>query len=230
VPEKKVFENPEDRIFFTIDFDGDFMRMRDLAKVFGQEVHAVKLGQAFLLHKKWSQIHEMFLKTGITTYLDIKSHENADQSRYNTLQVAKEGFEYMSVHAAAETTSLKAAAEVSGKLAIVAALSYSSGDVRQEELERIQTVNEQLPEGQGISAIMCNVSQLENTEQLGGVLRIATGIRMPGDSSHDQLAVATPAQALERGADMLAIGRTVTEAPDRQRAFNRVLENMRAAA
>lgn len=165
----------------------------------------------------------------ISTYLDLKSHVNADESRSTTARIADLGHDYASIHAGSEVSSLAAAAKSAGGLILVAALSALDGEVKEDELEHIQEVNELLPEGQRISALMCNVSQLKHTEQLGGILRVATGIRLPGDSTNDQPAVSTPCEALELGADMLAIGRVVTAAEDKQRAYGLVLENMAQA-
>ena len=43
---------------------------------------------------------------------------------------------------------------------------------------------------------------------------VVPGIRPPGSNGHDQVRILTPAEAIERGADYLVIGRPLTEAPD----------------
>ncbi|MDQ3898530.1 MAG: orotidine 5'-phosphate decarboxylase, partial [Actinomycetota bacterium] len=49
-------------------------------------------------------------------------------------------------------------------------------------------------------------------------LAVVPGIRMLSTDAHDQARPATPRQAVELGADLLDVGRTVTSAPDRQAA------------
>jgi len=44
------------------------------------------------------------------------------------------------------------------------------------------------------------------------LIRVVPGLRMPDGNSHDQVRVATPMDAISGGADMLVIGRMVTEA------------------
>jgi len=44
---------------------------------------------------------------------------------------------------------------------------------------------------------------------------VVPGVRPAGSPVHDQARSATPAAALEAGADILVIGRAVTAAPDR---------------
>lgn len=227
---KPEFKTPEDRLFLTVDFEDDFTRMHNLMKSLGQKVHAVKVGQGFLLYERWAQLNKLLQSMGVTRYLDLKSHEDPDQMARNTAKVAgKLGFEYMSVHASAKEENLCAAALSAGSLAVVAALSYSSKGVIGKELDHIEAANQMLEPGECITAIMCNAEQLEYTSRLDGVLRIATGIRMPGDIPNDQPFVATPAEALAAGADMLAIGRAITASSRPEESFDAILENMASA-
>ncbi len=43
---------------------------------------------------------------------------------------------------------------------------------------------------------------------------VVPGIRPAGSNGHDQVRVLTPEEAIERGADYLVVGRTVTQSPD----------------
>jgi len=62
------------------------------------------------------------------------------------------------------------------------------------------------------------------------MLIVCPGIRPAHAAAYDQRRVATPAHALERGADCLVVGRPITSAPDPRRAAVRILEEMRRAA
>jgi orotidine-5'-phosphate decarboxylase len=58
-------------------------------------------------------------------------------------------------------------------------------------------------------------------------LLIATpGIREPGEDVHDQQRVATPAEAIARGADYLVVGRPITMADDPMAAARRIVADM----
>lgn len=58
-------------------------------------------------------------------------------------------------------------------------------------------------------------------------LLIATpGIREPGGAVHDQKRVATPAQAITRGADYLVVGRPITQADNPAAAARRIVQDM----
>lgn len=59
-------------------------------------------------------------------------------------------------------------------------------------------------------------------------LLIATpGIREPGGAVHDQKRVATPAEAIARGADYLVVGRPITQADDPPGAAERIVADMK---
>jgi orotidine-5'-phosphate decarboxylase len=59
-----------------------------------------------------------------------------------------------------------------------------------------------------------------------GVLAVVPGIRPAGSPASDQKRVATAAQALAAGADILVVGRPVTAAPDPDRALDELLSEI----
>lgn len=62
-----------------------------------------------------------------------------------------------------------------------------------------------------------------------GLLAVVPGIRPLGVPTDDQARAATPAQALQAGADLLVIGRAVTAAPDRAAAAEALVAELLAA-
>jgi orotidine-5'-phosphate decarboxylase len=59
-----------------------------------------------------------------------------------------------------------------------------------------------------------------------GFLAVVPGIRPAGSPASDQKRVATAAQALAAGADILVVGRPVTAAPDPDRALDELLSEI----
>jgi len=67
----------------------------------------------------------------------------------------------------------------------------------------------------GCDGVVCSVHEIATVkERASGLGTMVPGIRLPGGSHDDQARVATPADAIERGADWLVIGRAVTAAAD----------------
>lgn len=67
--------------------------------------------------------------------------------------------------------------------------------------------------------IVCAAADVHEARQIAPrLVRVVPGIRLPGAPGHDQARPATPREALDAGADLLVIGRTVTHADDRAAA------------
>ena len=67
--------------------------------------------------------------------------------------------------------------------------------------------------------IVCAAADLGDARTIAPrLMRVVPGIRPAGAASHDQARSATPAEALEGGADMLVIGRAVTGAESPEEA------------
>jgi orotidine-5'-phosphate decarboxylase len=67
----------------------------------------------------------------------------------------------------------------------------------------------------GCGGIVCAASDLVDARQLAPrLLRVVPGIRRAGTDVHDQARASTPRAAFDGGADLLVVGRTVTEAED----------------
>ena len=63
----------------------------------------------------------------------------------------------------------------------------------------------------------------EIKRQYPGLLRVTPGIRWPDGPANDQRRVADPISTLAAGADLLVIGRMVTEATDPEAALHRLI-------
>ncbi|CAN5772543.1 orotidine-5'-phosphate decarboxylase [soil metagenome] len=67
----------------------------------------------------------------------------------------------------------------------------------------------------GCGGIVCAAADIREARQYAPRLHmVVPGIRLAGTDTHDQARTATPSEALDAGADLLVIGRTVTEADD----------------
>ena len=79
----------------------------------------------------------------------------------------------------------------------------------------------------GCGGIVCAVEDAREARLLGPRLTIVTpGIRPAGTPTHDQARAATPQEAFDAGADLLVIGRAVTQAPDPVVAASQLVESI----
>jgi orotidine-5'-phosphate decarboxylase len=82
----------------------------------------------------------------------------------------------------------------------------------------------------GCGGLVCAAPDLEEARTIAPTMtRVVPGIRLAGDAQHDQARSATPGEAAAAGADILVIGRTVTEAADRPAAAAAVAAEVAAS-
>jgi orotidine-5'-phosphate decarboxylase len=71
----------------------------------------------------------------------------------------------------------------------------------------------------GCDGVVCSAHEITAvTTRAPHLATMVPGIRLAGEPHHDQARVATPAEAIERGADWLVVGRAVTAAGDPEAA------------
>lgn len=71
----------------------------------------------------------------------------------------------------------------------------------------------------GCEGVICSVKELGVVAEVApNLLKVTPGIRPEGAETHDQARVATPAEAVRRGADYLVVGRPITAAADPRQA------------
>jgi orotidine-5'-phosphate decarboxylase len=83
----------------------------------------------------------------------------------------------------------------------------------------------------GIDGVVASPREAVSVRTQAGsnLILVTPGVRSPGAASGDQKRTATPAEALEAGADYLVIGRQVTRAADPNAAVEQIREEIRFA-
>jgi orotidine-5'-phosphate decarboxylase len=82
----------------------------------------------------------------------------------------------------------------------------------------------------GCGGIVCAAGDVRDAKSLAPrLMAVVPGIRLPGDDDDDQARTSTPAEAVEAGADLLVLGRSVTRADDPTAAAAAVAAAVRSA-
>jgi orotidine-5'-phosphate decarboxylase len=81
----------------------------------------------------------------------------------------------------------------------------------------------------GLDGVVVSGEDVEGVREACGeeFCLVVPGIRPAGSNGHDQMRVLTPAEAIEKGADYLVIGRPLTEAPDPVGVARGILRGLR---
>jgi orotidine-5'-phosphate decarboxylase len=160
---------------------------------------------------------------GHRVMLDLKLHDIPATVGRAVAALDPLGAELLTVHAAGGAAMLRAALEGSSGRTLVAAVtvltSLDSDDLAELGLAEPGAAVQRLASlalDAGCRALVCSPLEAANLRALAGpgVTLICPGVRPDAAGVDDQARVATPRAALEAGADLLVVGRSITRAAD----------------
>jgi orotidine-5'-phosphate decarboxylase len=170
---------------------------------------------------------------GYEVFLDLKLHDIPTTVRKAATVVGGYGARYLTIHAMGGPVMLRAgvngfqegARSVGVAEPIVLAVTVLTSD--DGAPPHILPHRVSLAMSAGAGGVICAGTDVANVRALAPSLKIVVpGTRLPGGDTHDQARVTTPAHALQAGADLLVIGRAVTEADDHAAAADQLLATL----
>ena len=179
---------------------------------------------------------------GEDVFLDLKYHDIPNTVAKAGAAAADLGVKIFNVHASGGRKMMEAVREEMNKLtnpplvlAVTILTSLGEEDIREVGFDR--TIPEQiarlakLAKDSGMDGVVASPLEIELIRDVCGKdFKILTpGIRPAFAAVNDQKRIATPAEALRKGADYLVIGRPITAAENRREAFLKILEECRNA-
>jgi orotidine-5'-phosphate decarboxylase len=166
---------------------------------------------------------------GFGVFLDLKFHDIPNTVERACRQAAALGAELMTVHCLGGPAMLAAAARGAAAgggqrrprvLGVTLLTSMSTDDLAAVGLqgplaERAEALAELAP-ANGLDGVVCAPTEVRQLRaRLGPDFVLVTpGIRPAGAAAGDQQRIATPAEAIAAGSDLLVVGRPITQAPD----------------
>ncbi|MFP5298024.1 MAG: orotidine-5'-phosphate decarboxylase [Actinomycetota bacterium] len=172
-------------------------------------------------------------------FLDLKLHDIPAQVSGAIRAVADTGASLVTIHASGGAEMVKAAADAAGDVTILAVTILTSlDDPGLSEIgmtppaEKAVLTLAELALSNGAHGLVCSALEVEairarfGPHDRGGPLLVVPGIRPSGSDVGDQRRTMTPREALAAGADVLVIGRPITEAPDPAEAARRIVEEI----
>ncbi|MBR6422643.1 orotidine-5'-phosphate decarboxylase [bacterium] len=179
---------------------------------------------------------------GEDVFLDLKYYDIPNTVAKAGAAAAQLGVKIFNVHASGGRKMMEAVREEMNKLtnpplvlAVTILTSLGEEDIREVGFDR--TIPEQiaklakLAKDSGMDGVVASPLEIELIrETCGKDFKILTpGIRPAFAAVNDQKRIATPAEALRKGADYLVIGRPITAAENRRVAFLKILEECQNA-
>lgn len=173
-------------------------------------------------------------------FLDLKLHDIPATVSGAARAVADMAPDFLTVHASGGPAMVAAAAEAlpgTRVVAVTVLTSLTTSDLR--DLDLLGPQSESAGElavrlavsavDAGARAVVCSPEEVGAVRSaLAGrdVVLITPGVRPAGSDAGDQRRVATPREAIARGADLLVIGRPITGAPDVAAAAAAIAEDL----
>ena len=167
-------------------------------------------------------------------FLDLKLHDIPNTVRNGVMGASQLGVDYLTLHTLGGKEMIETAAGVKGNTKLLGVTLLTSHDEgyleeigvslpKEEFILRLAKIGLE----SGCDGLVCSAHEVEFLkERLGDFLAVVPGIRPAGFSKGDQKRVATPREAVERGADILVVGRPIVEAPNPKEVVEQILEEI----
>jgi orotidine-5'-phosphate decarboxylase len=220
-------------IFIALDTP-DLHQARALAQAVAPHVGGLKLGLEFFAANGPQGIRSL-AEAGLPIFLDLKLHDIPNTVRKAVAALAPLAPAVLTVHAAGGRAMLeaaKAAAPPSCKVVAVTVLTsldradLADAGVTASPAEQVERLAD-LVRSAGCDGIVCSGEEVAAVAARwpGGTF-VIPGLRPAGSEAGDQKRVLTPAEALDRGASLLVIGRPVTAAADPAKAARAIAASL----
>ena len=170
-------------------------------------------------------------------FLDLKLHDIPAQVAGAVSSVAETGASYVTIHAAGGRDMVRAAAEASGDVTVLAVTVLTSLD--DEAISQIGLAGPpesavirlaELALSAGAGGLVCSPLEVAKvraefgSSDEGGPVLVVPGIRPGGSDRGDQRRTLGPREAIEAGADLIVVGRPITHASDPASAAESILK------
>jgi orotidine-5'-phosphate decarboxylase len=213
------FANP---IFCALD-TADLAQAVRIARQVRSDVGGLKIGmEAFYALGRSG--YETIAGEGLPIFLDLKLHDipNTVAGAVRALRPLAPAI--LNVHASGGRAMMRAAVEAAGGMfkviAVTVLTSLDDADLKAQSIatgahgHALRLAEE--ARAAGLDGVVCSAHEAGEIKRRcgAGFLTVVPGIRPAGSAAGDQKRVLTPAAARASGADILVIGRPITEAAD----------------
>jgi orotidine-5'-phosphate decarboxylase len=226
-----------DRLIVALDFPSASAAL-ELADCLQGVCRWFKVGME-LYYAAGNAVVEQLRERGFEVFLDLKLHDIPNTVAGAVRSVGcSTGASLLTVHAGGGEAMMRAAAAAAKTpgaprlLAVTVLTSMDAGElsaVGVMDAPAAQVLRlARLAKAAGIDGLVCSAEEVGAVREAMGpeALLVVPGIRPAGVAGDDQRRVATPAEAMTRGASMLVVGRPITQADDPAKAAAGILREM----
>jgi len=241
----RAAETARGRLAVALDLP-DRVQLLAMARRVAPEAGLLKLGLEAFVAEGPSLVREV-ARAGAGVFLDLKLHDIPNTVGRAAAAAARTGAAIVNCHAAGGADMMKAfgeegraAASKAGLpapklIAVTVLTSLDAASVREvglagsprEAALRLAV----LAQGAGLDGVVCSPDEIAAIRGACGkdFFLVVPGVRPAGAARGDQKRVATPGETIRAGADLLVVGRPITDAPDPAAAARAIVAEMTAA-
>jgi orotidine-5'-phosphate decarboxylase len=219
------------------DLDGALELSRALIGAVG----GLKVGLEFVTANGPDGVRRI-VDLGLPVFLDIKLHDIPNTVAGAVRAATRLGVAMLTVHVSGGPAMLRAALDAAREaepcpqlLGVTVLTSFDDADLAALGLtdkvaDHVLRLSE-MAWNAGLDGLVCAPPEIPllRTRFEAEVKIVVPGIRPAGSVKGDQKRTLTPSEAMERGADILVIGRPITAAPDPRAAALAIMTELEAA-
>jgi orotidine-5'-phosphate decarboxylase len=227
---------PSDKIIVSLDVPNLEMAIATINQL--PQVNFWKVGLELFV-ATGADVLKILKDKGKRIFLDLKFHDIPNTVKGATNSALKYDLDLLTIHATSGRKALTAAKEVIGtrnkpKLIAISLLT----SINSQELAFDLKIPLELPEyalqmailaqESGLDGAVCSPQEVAQLRQVCGenFLLVCPGVRPKWSELADQKRIMTPQEALKKGADLLVIGRPITQAKNPQEAWEKICQEL----
>ena len=220
----------KDKIILSAD-DLELESLFDLVKKIGDKIFGVKIHNLFDWHGQ-AVVSDLRSKGAKRIWVDFKLHDIPNTVKLRAKALADAGADIITVHASGGVDMMRAAKEGFGLgkvYAVTALTSLNDENIKNiygcKNAEALVKNLADLALEAGVDGIVCSpkeVSIIKSDLKFSKLQLVVPGVRSENVKKDDQQRTGTPENTLKAGADLLVVGRQITQALDAVKA----LENL----
>ena len=232
----KIFKNP---IILALDVNS-LTKAQSILSDLKSHIGGVKLGMEFFNSFGPDGVREIS-KLGIPIFLDLKLHD-IPITVYKTIKTLMElDIAIINVHSSGGRDMLEAAAKARSEfkdkstklIAVTVLTSLDDNDIEEigykDNSDDLVLRLASLAKDSGLDGVVCSAKEISLIKSKLGknFILVVPGIRLEKDNKNDQKRVMSPKKAINAGADLLVIGRPITDSKDPLKTIDNILENIK---
>jgi orotidine-5'-phosphate decarboxylase len=228
--------SPVDRLILALDVPSVAEARAVVAETEG-DVGVYKVGLELIFAGGVDFAREL-ASSGKRVFLDAKLHDIDNTVAGAVRSILSVGATFLTLHAYPKTMAAAVAARGDAPLSLLAVTvltAFDDADLAEAGyragVAETVTMRAAQAKAAGVDGIVCSPREVGALRALVGpeVLLITPGVRPAGSAAGDQKRVATPAEAIQSGADMVVVGRPILAASDRRAAARAIVAEIAGA-